>query len=95
MSNQFYYDGYVVRCKCGHQAVFWKTGYICGTTTAYPCKYNYRRNTKYIKMEKAMSNRFNWINLNLNSRPDFGVTVLLGKKSKSDNKVMVDLGYLE
>lgn len=29
-----------VRCKCGHKAVFWKTGYICGTITAYPCKFN-------------------------------------------------------
>lgn len=33
-------DG-VVKCKCGyrHPAIWWKTGYICGTITAYPCKY--------------------------------------------------------
>lgn len=34
-------DG-VVKCKCGYNkpAIWWKTGYICGTITAYPCKYN-------------------------------------------------------
>ena len=32
-------NGYV-RCKCGYTAIFWKTGYLCGTITAYPCKYN-------------------------------------------------------
>lgn len=29
-----------VECRCGHAAVWWKTGYICGTITAYPCKFN-------------------------------------------------------
>lgn len=29
-----------VECKCGHVAVWWKTGFVCGTITAYPCKYN-------------------------------------------------------
>ncbi len=29
-----------VECKCGHAAVWWQTGFICGTITAYPCKYN-------------------------------------------------------
>lgn len=29
-----------VKCKCRHTAIWWKTGYICGTITAYPCKYN-------------------------------------------------------
>lgn len=29
-----------VKCRCGHNAVWWKTGFICGTITAYPCKYN-------------------------------------------------------
>jgi hypothetical protein len=28
-----------VECRCGHAAVWWKTGYLCGTITAYPCKY--------------------------------------------------------
>lgn len=29
-----------IECRCGHAAVWWKTGYICGTITAYPCEYN-------------------------------------------------------
>ena len=29
-----------VECRCGHVAVWWKTGYLCGTITAYPCKFN-------------------------------------------------------
>lgn len=29
-----------VECKCGHVAVFLKTDFLCGTITAYPCKYN-------------------------------------------------------
>lgn len=29
-----------VKCKCGHAAVWWKTGFICGTITAYACKFN-------------------------------------------------------
>ena len=29
-----------VECKCGHVAIWWHTGYVCGTITAYPCKYN-------------------------------------------------------
>lgn len=29
-----------VECRCGHAAIWWKTGYLCGTITAYPCKYN-------------------------------------------------------
>ena len=31
--------GYV-KCKCGHIAIFFRTGYLCGTITAYPYKYN-------------------------------------------------------
>ena len=30
-----------VECRCGHVAIFFRTGYLCGTITAYPCKYNY------------------------------------------------------
>jgi hypothetical protein len=33
-------DSNKVYCKCGHVAVFWQTGYLCGTITAYPCKFN-------------------------------------------------------
>lgn len=29
-----------VECRCGRKAIFWSTGYLCGTITAYPCKYN-------------------------------------------------------
>lgn len=29
-----------VECKCGHSAIWFQTGYLCGTITAYPCKYN-------------------------------------------------------
>lgn len=29
-----------VECRCGHVAIWWKTGYLCGTITAYPCKFN-------------------------------------------------------
>lgn len=34
-------DG-VVKCKCDYNkpAIWWKTGYICRTITAYPCKYS-------------------------------------------------------
>jgi hypothetical protein len=28
-----------VKCKCGCKAVWWKTGYLCGSITAYPCKF--------------------------------------------------------
>lgn len=28
-----------VKCKCGHNAVWWNTGYLCGTITAYPCDF--------------------------------------------------------
>ncbi|HEY5392457.1 MAG TPA: hypothetical protein VIJ57_10105, partial [Hanamia sp.] len=40
--KQFVFDSKAeqVKCKCGHNAVWWKTGFICGTITAYPCKYN-------------------------------------------------------
>ena len=27
-------------CRCGHSAVQVSNGYVCGTITAYPCKYN-------------------------------------------------------
>ena len=39
---QFVYDteSGKVKCKCGHNAVAFRDGYICGTITAYPCKYN-------------------------------------------------------
>lgn len=37
--EQFYLDG-VVKCKCGKHANWWKTGYVCSSITAYPCKYN-------------------------------------------------------
>lgn len=29
-----------VECRCGYNAIWWSSGYICGTITAYPCKYN-------------------------------------------------------
>lgn len=35
-----------VECLCGHPAPFLRTGYICGTITAYPCK--------YVKVKKAI-----------------------------------------
>ena len=40
--NQFVYNGKneQVRCKCGHAAIWWETGFLCGTITAYPCKFN-------------------------------------------------------
>lgn len=40
--KQFVFDTEVelVYCRCGHRAIWWKTGYLCGTITAYPCKYN-------------------------------------------------------
>ena len=39
---QFVYDkdkGKVV-CRCGHAAVMLRSSFMCGTITAYPCKYN-------------------------------------------------------
>lgn len=32
-------DGHII-CKCGHNAVEFRGGFICGTVTAYPCSYN-------------------------------------------------------
>ena len=29
-----------VECRCGHVAIWWQTGYLCGTITAYPCHFN-------------------------------------------------------
>ncbi len=29
-----------VECRCGHVAILWKTGYLCGTIMAYPCRFN-------------------------------------------------------
>ena len=29
-----------VECKCGHNAVWFRTAFLCGTITAHPCKYN-------------------------------------------------------
>lgn len=29
-----------VYCRCGHVAIWWQTGYLCGTITAYPCRFN-------------------------------------------------------
>ena len=29
-----------MKCKFGSVAVFWKTGYICSSITAYPCEYS-------------------------------------------------------
>ena len=37
--KQFELKDGVVKCKCGYQAIWWNTDYICGTITAYPCKY--------------------------------------------------------
>lgn len=36
--HQFILNG-VVKCKCGCNAIWWKTGYLCSSITAYPCKY--------------------------------------------------------
>ncbi len=38
--KQFELKNGVVHCKCGHKGIYFKTGYLCGTITAYPCKYN-------------------------------------------------------
>jgi len=40
--KQFLFDNEdeIVVCRCGHVAVWWNTNYICGTITAYPCKYS-------------------------------------------------------
>jgi hypothetical protein len=37
---QFILTDDVVKCKCGHAAVWLRSDYLCGTITAYPCKYN-------------------------------------------------------
>ena len=37
---QFLLNKDIVECKCGHVAIWFRTGYLCGTITAYPCKYN-------------------------------------------------------
>jgi hypothetical protein len=29
-----------VECRCGHVAIWWRTGYLCGTITAYSCRFN-------------------------------------------------------
>lgn len=29
-----------VKCRCGLKAIFWKTGYLCSSITAYPCEYS-------------------------------------------------------
>ena len=29
-----------VECRCGHVAIWWRTGYLCRTITAYPCRFN-------------------------------------------------------
>ena len=29
-----------VICKCGNNAVWFRNAFLCGTITAYPCKYN-------------------------------------------------------
>jgi hypothetical protein len=29
-----------VECRCGHVAIWWRTGYLCGTITAHPCRFN-------------------------------------------------------
>ena len=41
-NEQFIYntDSERVQCKCGHNAIWWQRDYLCGTITAYPCKYN-------------------------------------------------------
>lgn len=28
-----------VKCRCGHNAIWFKTDYVCGTITAYGCRY--------------------------------------------------------
>lgn len=33
----------VVFCRCGRIAIFFKTGYLCGSITAYPFKFNYEK----------------------------------------------------
>jgi len=40
--KQFVYDTEKerVKCRCGHVAVWWETGFLCGTITAYPCRFN-------------------------------------------------------
>jgi hypothetical protein len=40
--EQFVYDAEAerVKCKCGHVGIWWRTAFLCGTITAYPCKYN-------------------------------------------------------
>lgn len=38
-NTQFILINGKVKCKCGYNAIWWRTGYICGTITAYPCKY--------------------------------------------------------
>lgn len=37
--KQFELMGDEVKCKCGHSAVWLRNGFVCGTITAYPCKY--------------------------------------------------------
>jgi hypothetical protein len=32
-----------VECRCGHPAVWWGDGFVCGTITAYPCDYSMKR----------------------------------------------------
>lgn len=29
-----------VECRCGANAVWWKTGFLCSTFTAYGCKFS-------------------------------------------------------
>lgn len=40
--SQFVFDKETnsIKCKCGYSAVWMRTGFVCGTITAYPCKYN-------------------------------------------------------
>lgn len=38
--KQFILNNDQVECRCGHVAVWFKTGYLCGTITARPCKFN-------------------------------------------------------
>jgi len=40
--KQFVFDKEceTVLCRCSHVAVWWNRNYLCGTITAYPCKYN-------------------------------------------------------
>lgn len=39
---QFTYDKKTntIKCKCGYTAIWIRTGFVCGTITAYPCEYN-------------------------------------------------------